>query len=213
MATKERDLVSLTFLVESRDMPERVKLKEHSVAFAKSEELVGGGSLISGVYGAHSKQMALVLAAAWTRDNRQRSTGPNQILQLDVGYRVNNFIETRSTTTHETLESTGWLHMDRLSAELREDLKDEWLGWIRADLGNARANRHVDTPFAEIAMEFPLYVGKMLAKRSPRLLAVVHPVRPTIDPTAVLWVATVRYDKERFVDPVIRFLPNIKVEV
>lgn len=201
----------MTFLALTRGIPERLKLKEHSIAFRKSEEMPG--TLVSGVYGAHSKQMALVLAAGWSKDNRENSKGPNHCLQLDVGYRIDNFADTRQIMTSDRLESTGWLHMDRIASDLREELKDEWLEWIRSDLGGKKHQDVADKPFAEIAMTHPLYVAKMMAKRSPRLVAVVHPVNPTLDPSAVLWVATVRYDKNRFVGPVVRFLPHVNVEL
>lgn len=213
MATKKRDLISLTFPAFTRGIPQRLNLREHSVAFPQAEEMAGHTGLISGVYGAHSKQMALVLSSKWHAEHRDAPSGPNLVLQVDTGYRIDNFTETKTLITEESLAATGWLHLDRLSAEVREGLKEEWLGWIYKDFGGPRAARLADTPLSEIAMQYPIYVGKLMAKRTTRLTAVVHPVHPAIDPTAVLWVATVRYEPERFEDTVVRFLPACKVDL
>jgi hypothetical protein len=209
MATKPQpsELIKLTFLALSRDFPERVKLKEHSLEYSEAAAI---GNLVSAVYGANSKQMALVVAAQWTATNRDRRTGPNQVLYVDASYRADLLIDSADQMKAGV---SGWLHLDRMSAELRDNLKQLWLSWIQVDHGAARASRLTDSSLSDIALEYPGYIRKMMALRSPRLTAVVHPVRPRLDPGAVLWVATVRYDKDRFVNPLVRFLPQIAVEV
>lgn len=204
---KPNEIIKLTFLVMTRDLPARVKLKDHSLEYSGSP---AAPDLVAGVYGAHAKQMALVLASNWTKANKARRSGPNQILQLDVAYRADGLIDTLETAQGS---NSGWMHFERLAADLRDAIKQEWLSWIRADLGAVRAARHTESSLAEISLEFPGYVARMMAKRSPRLTAVVHPVRPSLDPSAVLWVATVRYERQRFQEPVVRFLSQVRVDV
>jgi hypothetical protein len=213
VATKQPDLISLSFVAVTEGLPARITLKEQSLAFADADHLAGQ-NLVSGVYGAHSKQMALVMASEWKKANQGKKKGPNQANLIDVLYRVDKFMESRGLTTRDDLDSTGWLHLDRLSADLREEIRAEWLKWMRADLKPSQMNSLEDTSLGELALQYPRYVGKMMAKRNPRLSAVVHPVYPDLNPSIVLWVATVRYEKERFVDPVVRFMKDfMKVDV
>lgn len=209
MATKPRptELIKLTFLALARDFPERLILKEHSLEFADAP---ASRSLVSAVYGAHSKQMALVVASHWSAANRDRKSGPNQVLYVDASYRADLLLDSRDQMKAGV---SGWVHFDRMSADLRDSFKQSWLSWIQADHGVARASRMADCPLSDIALGYPGYIGRMMALRSPRLTAVIHPVRPRLEPSAVLWVATMRYEKHRFVNPIVRFLPQITVGV
>jgi hypothetical protein len=209
MVTKAQptELIKLTFLVLARDFPERLILKDHSLEYA---DAVTTGNLVTGVYGAHSKQMALVVASQWTAANRDRKTGPNQVLYVDTSYRADLLLDSPNQMQAGV---SGWVHFDRMSADLRDNLKHLWLSWVQADHGTARAARMADSSLSDIALEYPAYVRKMMALRSPRLTAVIHPVRPRLAPSTTLWAATVRYDKDRFVKPIVRFLPQVAVEV
>ena len=205
---KQPDLISLTFVAIVEGLPNRITLKEHSLEFVESELLKG--SLVTGVYGAHSKQVALVMAADWNKQNEAKRSHRTRALLVDARYRIDNFMEsTRQLTTRESLEKTGWLHLDRLSAELREELKAEWLDWIATDFSEKHHAQMAELSFAELAMKHPRYIAKMMAKRSPRLTAIVHPVNPSMKPDEKVWAATVRYEKDRFVAPVVRFMPVV----
>lgn len=129
---------------------------------------------------------------------------------LDANYKVDNYDLTRSQVRRETLEQTGWLHLDRVSTSFREELKEQWLTWIRADAPHGVANRLRELSLADIAQQYPRYVDHMFKER-PEIRGIVHPVNPVIDPSVVLWVATVRYDADRFEGATVRFLPQIEV--
>lgn len=205
---KQPDLISLSFVAIVEGLPNHITLKDHSLEFVESEHLKG--SLVTGVYGAHSKQVALVMASDWNKHNEAKRSHRTRALLVDTRYRIDNFMEsTRQLTTRETLEKTGWLHMDRLSAELREELRHEWLQWIAQDFKEAHLEQVSELSFAELAMKHPRYIAKMMAKRSPRLTAIVHPVNPSMKPDEKVWAATVRYEKDRFVEPVVRFMPVV----
>ena len=136
---KQPDLISLTFVAIVEGMPSHIKLKDHSLEFPESEHL--RGTLLTGVYGAYSKQVALVMAADWNKQNENKRSNRTRALLVDARYRIDNFMDsTRQLATREILEKTGWLHMDRLSAELREEIKEEWLSWIAEDFD---AERHL----------------------------------------------------------------------
>jgi len=204
---KPNEFIKLTFLAMVRDFPERITLKEHSLDFSDAGPT---GSLISGVYGAHSKHAALVLAANWTKEHVGRRIGPTQILHVDAVYRAELLID-RSDQMRAGV--TGWLHFDRMSADLRDNVKNLWLSWIEAGHGKVNAARLADSSLGDIALEYPGYISKMMGLRAPRLTAIVHPVRPKLEPGSVLWVASVRYEKDRFIGPLVRFLPQIHVDL
>lgn len=203
---KQPDLISLTFVAIVEGMPAHIKLKDHSLEFPESEHL--RGTLLTGVYGAHSKQVALVMSADWNKQNENKRSNKSRALLVDARYRIDNFMDsTRQLATRESLDKTGWLHMDRLSAELRDELKEEWLAWIADEFDARHHARMSELSFAELAMTHPRYIERMMAKRAPRLTAIIHPVRPSMAPKDTVWAATVRYEKERFVEPVVRFMP------
>lgn len=201
MVAKVHGMASLSFLVFSRDIPSSVSLREHGIDFRGRDDAAFKG-LISGVYGAHSKQAALVHAAAWSRAHASNTGGPNRVLMLDCNYRVSDGDE----------DTAGWLHMDRMSSEQRSELKSEWMVWIREDTPHGVAERMEDLPLAELALKFPGYIAKMF-KRDKHLRGIVHQVNPTINPAEVLWVATVRYEADRFHGASVRYLDKVTVKL
>lgn len=207
MVAKLRNMVSLAFLVYAKGVPEKVELKDHSLQFVDSGSFSSG--LITGVYGSHSKQMALVCAANWSRQ-RSGSSGLNRILMLDANYRVDNYDLTRTQVRADTLEKTGWLHLDRVAASFRDEIKEQWLAWIASSSAPGVAARMSDMSLIDIAQKMPRCVARMLDE-NPDIRGIVHPVSPTIDPSVVLWVATVRYESDRFEGATVRFLPQVEV--
>lgn len=208
---RQSDQVSLSFvaLVETTDekLPSILKLRDHSLQFNECEHFPK--TVITGTHGLTSKQELVVIAGAWSKGKKGRLP-----LTIDTQYRVDNLKEAnRNHATWEAVTQTGWLQIDRLSAQLRDEIKSEWLGWIEEDLGSRRAARMAELTLGEIALEHPRYVARMLRKTSPRLTVIIHPVHPKLDPEKVLSVATVRLDKDRFVGPAVRFMSNIEVAV
>ena len=41
----------------------------------------------------------------------------------------------------DILESTGWLHLDRIASSFRDEIKETWLDWIRKDTSPGVAAR------------------------------------------------------------------------
>jgi hypothetical protein len=197
-------MIALTFVAVVDDFPKHIKLKEHSLEFPESEHLQG--SVITGVYGTSSKQVALVMASAWNKHHETKRGSTSRALLIDSRYRIDNFMDnTRPLATREQLDMTGWLHMDRLTAGLREEIKEEWLEWIAEDFEERHRARMADLGLVEIALAHPRYIQRMMAKRAPRLTAIIHPIHPSLAPKETVWAATVRYEKERFHETAVRF--------
>jgi len=209
MAAKIKSMAALSLLVYTRGIPDSVRIRDHSLDFVGREES-DFGPFLTGVYGTHSKQMALVCAAAWARD-RASSSGLNRILMLDVNYRVDEYERTRIQATPEILKLTGWLHMDRIASEFREQIRAGWVEWIRSDVLHAAFERVKDYSLGDLAQKYPQYVARML-RENRDIRGIVHPVHPKLDTTVTLWVASVRVDEpDRFDKPALRYLPDVPV--
>ncbi|NCT99843.1 MAG: hypothetical protein GXD23_20930 [Comamonadaceae bacterium] len=209
MVAKQRDMVQLSFLAHTRDVPDRIRLRDCGLGFAgQSADLSAG--LITGVYGASAKQAALVAAARWTQEH-QRAAGLNRVLMVDLNYRVDNFHLTREQARRDTVQETGWIHFDRIGAALRDELRDQWVEWIVRDTGTRRA-AVADDSLVDLALKFPDCVAKTF-QHEKAVRCIVHPVNPAIDPSIVLWAATLRYDKKRFEDASVRFLPHVQIQL
>lgn len=211
MRPNKLDMISMSLLVMTRDMPESVKLKDSSLDY-EGRVTDSSSRLITGAYGSHSKQMALVAASEWNQKHQGAKSGPNRILIMDMNYRVDNFKLTREQGRPDLIAQTGWMHMDRLQVEYRDEIKHDWLRWISKDKGVQTAISLEDVQLVDIAFRYPQYVTKMMKDHS-EIVVVVHPVRLTIAPETKLWAATVRYDRERIDTPLIRFMPDIQVVV
>ena len=210
MVAKLRDMAALSFLIHTKDIPKEITLNDHSLSFIGSQEsLFDAENIITGVYGAYSKQVALVMASRWSSD-RVGKEGLNRILMLDVNYKIDNYSLTREQTRKDILEQTGWLHMDRMATSLRKEVKAQWLDWIDQESPIGVAQRLEDESLNDIAVKYPKYVRRMMAE-NPSIRGIVHPVNPVLEPTACIWAASVRYEAERFHGANVRFLRQVEV--
>ena len=163
MVAKQRDMIQLSFLAHTRDVPERIRLRDCSLAFAGHNAELSTG-LITGVYGASAKQAALVAASKWTQEH-QRAAGLNRVLMVDLNYRVDNFHLTREQARRDTVAETGWVHFDRIGAALRDELRDQWVEWIVRDTGARRASV-ADESLVNLALKYPDCVAKTIKHRA-----------------------------------------------
>jgi hypothetical protein len=209
MVAKLRDMAALSFLAFTKNIPNTIELKKLNLGFLgeKPDE----ENFITGVCGTHSKQVALVMAAKWTREQAANEVF-NRVLMVDVNYHVDNYILTREQTRRDTLAQTGWLHMDRMATGFRDEVKEMWLDWIDKESAFGVAQRLEDQSLLDIAVQHPKYVRRLMAE-NPSIKGIVHPVNPTLDPKTCIFAATVRYEPERFHGAVARFLPRVKVIV
>lgn len=203
---KRAEVATLVFIavVRGAGLPDKLRLREHSLEFPGSDKLPG--TVISGVYGTQAKNAAIQIAAAWNKELEQGKRRSRALL-VDAQYRIDNMQDgTRQGITRESLEITGWLHVDRLQADFREELKQMALGWVREDLGEASVERLASMDLRLILLEHPALVRHLFTTRKFRVTCVVHPVRPNIAPEQELLAATVRYEPERFVEATARYL-------
>jgi hypothetical protein len=155
--------------------------------------------------------MALLMASKWTKANAG-NTGLNKVLMVDTNYQVDNYTLTRELARRDTIVNTGWLNMDRMSKALREEFKEIWLDWIDQESPFGVAQRLESESFLDIAVKYPKYVRRMMDE-DPSFKGIVHPVNPTLNPSACIWAASVRFEPDRFHGAEARFLSDVQVIV
>ncbi len=210
MTIERRNKLSLSTLVPVGSVPDKVNFIEHS--FDYQGVVPEPGKLFVALHGGQSKHTALVAAAAWARDmqGKTKPGQPDRMMVLDFGYHIDNLKSTRANSSAALLEETGLISFDRITSEYREELRDQWLQWISHDFSAQRAENMSVKSLRELAVLFPQYINKMFHENR-KIHVILHPVAPMIDPRSEIWVATVRYVKNRIRQPEMRFSPEIKV--
>lgn len=213
MATKSS--VNLLFLYEARgEMPTEVDLSECSIQYFDEKR---NPELITGVYGTKSKQLALESMAKWnanhllTPEQRAKGNKPSRLLMVDAHYSMASLEAQRQRASADVVESTGWLNLERVTPEMREELKQVWLTAIARSQGAAKARALEDEQLLKLVTDYPQYVSNLF-RDNKKLVGVNHPIRPRFDPHVTLWVATVRLIPKRFLEVSTRYF-DAKVHV
>jgi len=195
--------VNLLFIFEARgSIPEAVDLSDCSIEFFDEKRVP---DLVTGVFGTKSKQVALESLSKWnaqhtaTLDQRAQGTKAAKLLMIDAQYGVDSLEAQRQRVSAESVAASGWLNMDRVTPSMRDELKPLWLTSISRSQGAARAKALKDESLINLVAEFPQFVPNLF-KTHDKLLGVLHPVRPKVDPHVTLWVATVRLIPKRFLN-------------
>lgn len=199
---RPRDWIPLAnFALVERIEPQLV-LREHLLPYAGAPKQT---QLLWGVHGTTSINAAVFAAAAEATRRRCQS------LQVTTWYRVDNFSAVTTPLTRESSRAAGYLHLGRLNAAFREDIRATWLDWL-AHEDPAAHQRGADAGLEDLALWHPEIIARMLLQNDA-LHMVIHPVRadyatPGAPP---LWVATVRADPERIMASEVRYVPDVQV--
>lgn len=176
------------------EIPAEVKLTDCSIEYINQRKTPG---LLVGIFGTTSKQDALQAHAVFNDSEMQRRGGPREhILRVDLKYNIESLEATRQRVTAESRAESGWLDLERVSPDMREQLRQRWLKWIAASEGAQKAARHQGSTLLELAFDFPQVVP-ILFKEDPSLLVVLHRVRLAFDPKCEVTVGTVRLEPAR----------------
>jgi len=201
---------SLSTLATIEGLSGSLRLKDLSLELSDAEP---PANLFTGAYGGTSGQLLVETSSAWNRKHAGRGDAVRSVI-VDVDYRVDSFAKTRSPADAETVEATGWLHLDRIQSDYREELRSKWLAWIAADLGRARAEflRTQGTKLTELALSYPQYIYKTM-RTNRHLRSIGYPARLAVNPAIVLWVVSVKWDTERLHTARVRFLKDVTVSI
>jgi len=184
-------------------IPDSVDVKEHLFPF---EGAVVDPKYLWGLYGTTSINHGLFLADAYA------SRSKKQMLTVQLWYRVDNFDRVRAQISEDIAEESGFLHLDRLKTDYREQIRQFVLEQLRKDVSSAQFSAYASKSLDEIIVRHPKYARAIL-EANRKINIVVHPVRQLYDEadTKPLYIATVRAIKARIMAAEVRYLEHIKV--
>lgn len=201
---RNKDWVLLTLFVFSDEVPKGINVKQHSLEF------VGASSSrkhLTGVYGTNSRDASLFIASSWADANAK------SLYLLDVWAHLPNFHATRSQITRDIIKESHWMHVERLSSALKEELHMKALKWIGSKHGQEEQAQAIDMPMPNILLKYPDFAMKLLDEDQD-LSMIVHPVEAKFDlgeKKMPFWAATVHLDRAEIVHCEVRHMPDIKV--
>lgn len=189
-----------------QDTPASLKLSEHLFPF---EGATADPKYLWGLYGTTSINQGLFLADAYATKHKKRP------LTVQAWYRIDHFDQVRSQLSREIAELSGFLHLDRLKTDFREEVRQFILNCMHQEMSAAQLTRSKDLPLDQLIAKHPRYVRSIL-EANRKINVVVHPVYQTYDKsnTRTLHVVTVRAIKSRVMAAEVRYLEDqVKVEI
>lgn len=200
---RPRDWIPFVNFAMVENVPESLKLRDHLFPFEGAQP---DPELLWGVYGTTSINAAIFGAASYAAAKRCQS------LQITSWYLIENFRSVTTQLTRDVSREAGYLHLGRLNAAFRDDIKATWLEWLETDSA-AQFQQQQSYSLEDLALHHPEYIWRMF-KLNKDLHMVIHPVRPEYSAASSLpvWIATVRATPSRVMASEVRFIPDVKVE-
>jgi hypothetical protein len=168
---------------------------------------ISGRKHFTGIYGTNSGDAGGFLASNWASRNDK------QVYFLDVWAEIPNFHSSRAQMTRQILQESHWLHLDRMSVDLRDEIKDSLLGWVKRKFGPEERQAIEKHTVQQILLKYPEFAVKLLDDDSD-LGMIVHPIYTSFDKgegrQLSLWAATIRTDRISIKGAEIRYLPEIE---
>lgn len=167
-----------------------------------------GRKHFSGVYGTNSGDAGAFLASNWAARNGK------QVYFLDVWAEIPNFHTSRAQMTRQILRESHWLHVDRMSVDFRDEVKELMMGWIRRKHGQSENVQ--DLTISQLLLRHPWLAIKLLDEDDD-IGMIVHPVHTLFDhgneKQLSIWAATIRTDRLPVQSAEIRFRPDIPCHI
>jgi hypothetical protein len=194
------------FAGDIKDPTQAVQLDDH--LFPYEGCAIDKKSFIWGVYGSMSQSHALFMAEAEATRRKVK------LLLVQAFYQLDNFEIVRTQVDHAMMKQTGYMHVDRLKTQFREEVKDFVLEAAQSLLKGFNVDAHAKKSLNELLLEFPALVPAIF-EMDRKLNMVVHQVRPSWNPNERrgIYVCTMRRIVKRIHDAEVRFLSNVKVHV
>lgn len=194
-------------ILDAKPQDNRIKLSDHQFVYANMPK---APDLLTGVYGAVSRNDALFLADEYSRKHGKI------MYSADVWYRIDDINRTRNQIDSRIMSETGFAHLSGLSTAMRDQLREQWLMWISKDAMPAQMSLVRDLPLTALASRYPQYIRNVF-DTYPELLMLVHPVISVMDsgkeqPTLIN-VATVRIIPERIMHYAVRYSNDIQAVI
>ena len=201
--SRPKEWIPLTNYAMVDQIPSSLALKDHLLPFegAKSDS-----KFLWGLYGSASMNRALFLADAYASRHKK------QMLTIQLWYHVDHFQLVKSKITPEIAEQSGFVHLDRLQSDYRDELRELVLLDLHKRTHGAQYETLQNMSLEDIMVRHPECVN-VIFDQNKKVNVVVHPVRQLYDENDARPVnlATVRNIKARLAAAEVRYLEDIKV--
>lgn len=196
---RPKEWIPFTNYALVKSVPKALKLQEHLVPYEGAEADEG---YLWGLYGTLASNQGLFLADAAAQ---RRGLIP---LTIQGWYRLDNFDRVRAQIDQSIAEESGFLHLERLKAAFREEVKEVALTAATA----LERRTFADESLGALLVRCPRLVKAIFAEYR-KVSMIVHPVRQLYDPEdrRPLTVCTMRLIRSRVMAVEVRYVEGIKV--
>jgi hypothetical protein len=202
---RNRDWVLLTQFLFLDAAPKSLNLRQNSLDYVGAAP---SRKHVTGVYGTNSRDTALFLASSWADAHGKL------LMLLDTWVHMPNFQQTRLQITREIVKESKWLHTDRLSSSLKEEIHAKMLKWIMKAKSNQEAAEAIDMTVSALMLKYPELAMRLLDEDAD-IGMLIHPVYAKFDTSeekVPFWAATIHTDRIEIAACEVRHAPEIKVE-
>ncbi len=163
---------------------------------------------IWGVYGSMSQGHALFMAETESVKRKCKS------LVLQAYYKLDNFDIVRTQVDRAMMRKTGYIHVDRLKTQFREEVKAFALEAAAKRYKGFAVARNADKSLSDLLYEYPGLVQDIF-EMDKKVNMVVHQVKPSWNPKERrgVYVCTMRRVPKRILDAEVRYLPKVKINL
>lgn len=184
--------------------PDSIVLRDSLVAFEGARP---DPAFLWGVYGTSSMNHMLFLADNYAQHRNKLS------FSVQMWYHVDYFERVKSKISPEIAHESGFIHLDRLQSEFRDEIRDLVVASIKERVSGSQFEIIRTMNLSDIMMRHPECV-RVIFDRYKKVHVVVHPVRQLFDETdrRPVHIATVRNVKSRIMAAEVRYFEEqIKV--
>lgn len=185
--------------------PPRIAYLDHLVPYRDADDNL---DIPWGVYGTTSFNACSFFASHYAANQKRL------LIVLTLWYYIEGFAAATSKLPHSLEQTNGFLHMGRLGADLRDELREEMLSMLRKQRSPEQLSRSKSLPWGMLLMREPVLVRQFLANHK-EIQVIVHPVQQTYDPHAEESIQIGSFKLKRDLIKVVeaRFFPDIVVAI
>jgi hypothetical protein len=185
-------------------MPTKVNFVDHMIPF---DGVRDDPELIWGAYGTTSANSSLFLAQRYAKAHKKTA------FQLTVWYLLPGFHD-EAPRGGKSLGESIFLHMGRLNAKLRTEVREIFMETVLDERGRDEYNLCAKMKWEEFLSHIPDYVRRLMFDFD-NIKMIMHPVNQLYDKgfQEKLYIATARKNPSHIMEAEVRFIPDIEVFV
>jgi hypothetical protein len=184
-------------------VPGTIKLQDHMFPYEGADMETGEDGFIWGLYGTLASNQGLFLADAFARRHGKMP------LTVQGWYMVDHFERVRSQIDSVVANDSGFLHLERLKASFKEELRLVVLRYAAKNIPGWDDDVYDEKTLSELVMAHPKLI-KAIFDYNKNINMVVHPVRQVYDSAdhRSLTIATMRMNRARIMSVQVRYLED-----